>query len=375
MAATGLTGSCKACPAGTYQKQQAATAYGCSTCIAGTYGDQIEQSSLKSCKPCLAGRWSSLVGHGVAPTATACEACAYGKYNALAAQSTNTCLACGQGKYNPNKASNAASSCQDCPAGTYSGRTGAIALIACQNCGRGKYSTTVGAVEKNTCIDCAKGTYHGEALPNENSQPRISYWPGKVNQHFDTRTTTWQTDPDGSSGSGIGKQEYCRKFWPNTTSIEQTATMETMAFCAAGEQTCTHVSRRSVYECVGAGVVGVPKGSTSDSACIDCPRGTQQPSTGQVSCLNCTAGSYSTKETGSHSCTNCPKGTYNEDGRTVTYSPDGDHCIKCTVGKYQSMQGADTKDECRACEKYTYNPYIGQKACLPCIDALNKSST
>jgi len=110
------------------------------------------------------------------------------------------------------------------------------------------------------------------------------------------------------------------------------------------------------------------------AACTDCPTGTKQPLTGKASCINCTAGSYSTTETGAESCTNCPKGTYNEDGRTVTYG-DPDECIGCLAGKYNDAKGANTINDCNDCEKYTYNPYVGQDACLPCIEAVNKSST
>jgi hypothetical protein len=46
---------------------------------------------------------------------------------------------------------------------------------------------------------------------NDNA-PRIMYWPGKVNQHFDLATKTWQTDPDGFSGAEISMIEYCRNF-------------------------------------------------------------------------------------------------------------------------------------------------------------------
>lgn len=50
--------------------------------------------------------------------------------------------------------------------------------------------------------------------------PRISYWQGKVNQHIDIASSTWQTDPDGTSGGELDKLTYCQKWYPNTTSIE-----------------------------------------------------------------------------------------------------------------------------------------------------------
>jgi len=87
--------------------------------------------------------------------------------------------------------------------------------------------------------------------------PRISLWPGKVNQH--NENGIWMTDPDGVSGGhpstsyssdyGDRKLEYCQKFWPNTQSIELRDNRETITFWTAGN-TDSVVSTRDVYECV-----------------------------------------------------------------------------------------------------------------------------
>jgi hypothetical protein len=46
------------------------------------------------------------------------------------------------------------------------------------------------------------------------------YWYGKVNQHWDTSARSWMTDADGTSGANIDPLTYCKKFYPNTTSIK-----------------------------------------------------------------------------------------------------------------------------------------------------------
>ncbi len=51
--------------------------------------------------------------------------------------------------------------------------------------------------------------------------PRIMYWWGKVNQHIDVKTGTWQTDPDGVSGADIDKLKYCKKWFPKTESVKE----------------------------------------------------------------------------------------------------------------------------------------------------------
>ncbi|MDD3663253.1 MAG: hypothetical protein PHT84_05320, partial [Candidatus Pacebacteria bacterium] len=58
-----------------------------------------------------------------------------------------------------------------------------------------------------------------QGTPTNDVTPRIMYWYGKVNQHIDANGT-WQTDPDGVSGANIDKLTYCKKWFPNTTSVK-----------------------------------------------------------------------------------------------------------------------------------------------------------
>ena len=87
--------------------------------------------------------------------------------------------------------------------------------------------------------------------------PRISMWPGKVNQH--NWNGTWLTDPDGSSGGhpstsfandyGDRKVEYCQKWWPNTYAVKLMPQQETITFYTAGNAV-GYNSTRDVYECL-----------------------------------------------------------------------------------------------------------------------------
>ncbi|WP_241758034.1 hypothetical protein [Myxococcus landrumensis] len=49
---------------------------------------------------------------------------------------------------------------------------------------------------------------------------RFARYCGKVNIH-QTTGGAWTTDPDCTSGCNIGELEYCQKFWPNATSIQE----------------------------------------------------------------------------------------------------------------------------------------------------------
>lgn len=47
---------------------------------------------------------------------------------------------------------------------------------------------------------------------------RISYWFGKVNTHM-APGGSWTWDTDCTSGANIDPLQYCRKYWPSTTSV------------------------------------------------------------------------------------------------------------------------------------------------------------
>ncbi|MGV8171369.1 MAG: hypothetical protein ACP5OA_01615 [Candidatus Woesearchaeota archaeon] len=71
--------------------------------------------------------------------------------------------------------------------------------------------------------DCPYGCKDGACinLPRINNTPRIAYWYGKVNQHINITTGTWETDPDGISGADIDILTYCRKWYPNTVDVTE----------------------------------------------------------------------------------------------------------------------------------------------------------
>ena len=54
--------------------------------------------------------------------------------------------------------------------------------------------------------------------PSGDATSRVMFWWGKVNQHIDTNGN-WQTDTDGVSGANLDRLTYCKKYFPNTTSV------------------------------------------------------------------------------------------------------------------------------------------------------------
>lgn len=81
--------------------------------------------------------------------------------------------------------------------------------------------------------------------------PRIAVWQGKVNQHIDTSTGQWASDPDGSSGAELDKLTYCKKWYPNTTSVSsgQTETITTWKRASYYEQS-DYTNTVPTYNCV-----------------------------------------------------------------------------------------------------------------------------
>jgi len=91
--------------------------------------------------------------------------------------------------------------------------------------------------------------------------PRISYWSGKVNQHVDVDAGEWVTDPDGSSGAGIDQLTYCKKWYPNTTSVVSYQNENINAWHGAGN-VGDYASTKMSYQCV-QGTVPAPVATPS----------------------------------------------------------------------------------------------------------------
>lgn len=72
--------------------------------------------------------------------------------------------------------------------------------------------------ESTQDLDEATGVAE-QGLPDT---PRISYWWGKVNAHRDSGGS-WTKDADCTSGANIDPLTYCKKFYPNTTSVTPVA--------------------------------------------------------------------------------------------------------------------------------------------------------
>lgn len=78
----------------------------------------------------------------------------------------------------------------------------------------GSYQTIVYAR-----FDLEKLPENPAVLEEDKQVPRVMFWFGKVNQHWDLQAEAWKTDSDGVSGARENKLEYCKKFYPNTEKV------------------------------------------------------------------------------------------------------------------------------------------------------------
>lgn len=85
-----------------------------------------------------------------------------------------------------------------------------------------------------------------------------------------------------------------------------------------------------------------------------CTPGTYQPSTGASTCIECTAGKY-TSAPAQKEPQLCPKGTYS--------GAKASTCAQCDQGKFAQNPGSS---DCQACTGEVYQPDKGQDHCLRC---------
>ena len=151
--------------------------------------------------------------------------------------------------------------------------------------------------------------------PNFLDRPRISYYSGMVNQHFDTDAGIWKTDPDKSSGADKDKLSYCQKWYPSTTSFSDTLNKELISFCAEGQSQCPNPSTRIVYECIGATVntCTCPNGIPSGWYKADGSSGaTLCDINNQIDCSACNDGYIMSAPAASGSVQTCEANTFSD---------------------------------------------------------------
>ena len=128
---------CSNCIAGTFSLIGSSS---CTSCNEGTFSDTSVATSISVCQNCSAGTFSSA-------GATTCQVCLPGFYSPF--QRASSCLSCPGGTFSN---SNASTFCFNCQPGNYSYSQSS----SCQLCKAGTYSTSF---KSSVCMLCAAGNY------------------------------------------------------------------------------------------------------------------------------------------------------------------------------------------------------------------------
>lgn len=142
------------CPLGTYANNQT---YACTKCGPGSYGHKIGIASQDECQKCGPGTYSSKIG---SVSNTDCKNCEVGMYSTEFGLKQNTdCSSCTQGRYNDKMGQ---TKCTNCVAGKYNEDLGGKKKTDCTGCKKGKHGSKKKNTkkEKDQCSFCKKGMYN-----------------------------------------------------------------------------------------------------------------------------------------------------------------------------------------------------------------------
>lgn len=100
-------------------------------------------------------------------------------------------------------------------------------------------------------INIREKNIFGDLLDVDLVLPRIMYWPGKVNQHYNIQASRWETDSDGRSGANLDKLNYCRKVYPSLGIVDlREYRKETINTWHDAGNIGSYTSTRQSFECV-----------------------------------------------------------------------------------------------------------------------------
>ena len=412
---------CRACEPGTYQAQPNQTA--CDLCAAGTFQDQANATACRACLPtqyapegriqCQDCPANSITLAGVqgskqdcqcdsgfrGSNGSACQACAPGKFTAIAGQ--DSCTACSLGKFQGQSAQSACvqcnvgtfsdvgqSVCEDCPANSAlddtvpdeqrsgtkadcecrpgffdnsTSSTDATNNENCAPCPAGRYK---GAFGPETCDRCPVGKYQGLTAQNSTAAcqqcERAEYAPAGAGScrpcpahtsarwalpnATDCQCNAGYTGPDGGNCSACGAGRFKEAVGPAACTKCEGGTASAAAAAVSGSE---------CRPCLLAEFA--PRGSAECSACPD--DAASVPPRDAITNCRCNAGSTGLD---GQPCTQCKAGTYKPQR--------GSHpCTQCASGKFSRATKQAAEDACQECQAHEFAP-AGSDACQACPD-------
>ncbi len=235
-----------------------------------------------------------------------------------------------------------------------------------------------GSQNVTACIKCTKGYYCSGGKKEQCTDNTFTSDDGSFCQKcMPGYECNKDSEPKKCPPGKYGENAACKECATGTYQDNEGST-----FC----KTC---SPGTVLTKAKTGCEKCSKGTYNDgmnstiSACQPCPDNTYQDMEGQAICKTCVQGKYPEKQIGSTSCDNCPAGYLCTGGRKGACPPGhycmGGNALVCPMGTYSA--GLDKVEECKKCEKGTYNKNTTStsssdcKACGPNQSTLNYGTT
>lgn len=314
-----------------YYLDRTAVPLACNWCPYNKYQDEKWQ---ESCKDCEDGK---VTLDTISDSVSDCVLdCASGSaYDNV----TKTCILCERGYFRVRE-DRTHKTCQKCPGGYITESIGATSvtlcnILGCTELGTYSDSTTV------TCRDCPVGKYTDQQFMTECTQCQSGY-----TTQFTKSNTSADCKRDCPAGSELrgssciactlGTYRNKSESW---TCVACSNGYSTSVPSAASADLCT------ASPCL-AGYKFVPG---SGGNCVNCPKDTYQPNSGQFSCIDCPNGGYtlSGASTSVSQCkSHCATGDHNCSTNAVCADADTASGYMCTCNTDYTGTGLSCSHKC-----------------------------
>ena len=128
--------------------------------------------------------------------------------------------------------------------------------------------------EGKICDRNQTSSTYGACVGDDSLTPRVAFWPGKVNQHFNVTKGVWMSDSDKISSEGIDKLTYCKKQYGSDIVFVKEYKLETITtWMAIGNKGGPYTSTKQSYECVQSSSLALKENGEACSSDFECKSG------------------------------------------------------------------------------------------------------
>ena len=225
------------------------------------------------------------------------------------------------------------------------------------------------------CVSCSAGTYKTSTGSAACTFCPSGKYSAAVGQTSETTCSACQANSNSPAGSDAATDCACNAGFTGTNG-------GTCAICVAGKYK-GGIGNLACLDC-GVGKYSTATGQTAESTCIYCLAGKYSGAVAQTaesSCLVCPSNSHAPAGSGSASNCVCNAGFAGSTGGTCGVCAAAKYkagtgnvaCSDCEAGKHKATQGINTA--CNNCEAGKYKATAGATACDACVAGKYKATT